>query len=111
MSGDSEKTVELLYADLAAEHDLAYDDGKVVLRQKGKDLLAYDVKDKSKPLGLSDVVPTVGEKYGYFVKNAGSGDGNRGEHDTVKGGERDTKEMKYKLPGLKKAMAAVGAEK
>lgn len=99
-----EKTIELLYGDAKEQYDLKWNAQKkqVVVYQKGKDLLAYGDKDKSKPLGIDDIIPSIGESAGYFVKNnTGEGDGNGTGTKVVK--TTDVKKAKYALPGLDKA--------
>lgn len=97
-----EKTVDLLYGDTKEQYDLKWNANKkqVAVYQKGKDLLAYGDKDKSKPLGIEDIIPSIGEAQGYFVKNNAA----EGESTpTVMARSTDVKKAKYSLPGLDKA--------
>jgi hypothetical protein len=97
-----EKTIDLLYGDAKEQYDLKWNakQKQVTVYQKGKDLLAYGDKDKSKPLGIDDIIPSIGEAQGYFVKN----NANEGEAtQTVVARSTDVKKAKYALPGLDKA--------
>jgi hypothetical protein len=96
-----EKTIELLYGDAKEQYDLKWNSAnkQVTVYQKGKDLLAYGDKDKSKPLGIDDIIPSIGEAQGYFVKNNTADAGTT----NVVAKSVDVKKAKYTLPGLDKA--------
>jgi hypothetical protein len=102
---DADIVTKLLVGDIASEYDLKRDrsTGKILLRQKGKDLDVYDENDRTKPLSVEDVVTRIGERKGYFVLNNGKGDDVRKDIRTNDTGSS----VKYQLPGLKKAQAAV----
>jgi len=96
----------LLYEDLTKLYDISYDRTKsaVVLKKKGEDVLAYDEKDRSKPLELGVAVAAIGEKEGYFVKNNGGGNGNGNNGNG--GGHNAPEKPKFAFPG-----AAAAAER
>lgn len=104
----SEKTAGLLLADITAEHDLKWDrkTGKPVLKQKGTDLDVFDPKDRSKALGLDDLVTRIGEANGYFAKNNG---GERGGGDRQKDIIPPAKPGVIEPPGLAAARARQAA--
>lgn len=96
----SDKTTNLLLADLLAAHDIRVKDGKPVLRKKGEDVDVFDPKDRSKPLSIDDEVARIGEANGYFVKNNG---GNGG------GGDRRSVELPPAQPGKVEPRGMAGA--
>lgn len=97
-----EKTTSLLLDDVTQDYDLDWDGKRVVLKEKGKDVIAHNPKERSKQLTLEDVVPGIGEKNGYFVLNNGNDQKKEGTgNDTSKGADKP----KYELPGLAKAQA------
>ena len=104
---DVERTRKLVMDDLNSRYDVVKQDGGYVLKQKGKDLLVYDSKDKSKALGLDDAIENIATEAKLFVLNGGKPEGEK-VTTTEGGGE---KEVRYKrLPGLKKARAEAGIE-
>lgn len=100
LAGD--KTTSLLYGDLTELYDLSWDGKRTVLKEKGKDVVAHNPKERSKPLTLEDVIPEIGEKNGYFVLNNGNDSKKEGTgSDANKGEEKPA----FRLPGLAKAKA------
>jgi hypothetical protein len=103
----ADKTTGLLYDDIAKQYDLAWDPaaGVPVIKQKGKDLLAYSPTDASKPMGIADLVGTIGEASGYFVKNNGKPEGGGGttRDDGNKGGGAAGPTNTTEPPGLRAA--------
>ncbi len=99
-----DKTVDLLYADALSAYDLKWDETTKAPKvlQKGKDLLAYSDKDRSKPLSVNDIVPSIAEAQGYFVRNNAAEDENAGgERKTI--AKKKDGAPRFNLPGLKKA--------
>lgn len=86
------------------EYDLRLKDGKFAVYEKGKDVLAYDPKDRSKPLSVDAVVLAAATRQKLFVENNGNdpppGGGGKGKDE---GGSAGGGKPKYTLPGQAKA--------
>lgn len=100
-----DKTVDLLYADALSAYDLKWDETSKAPKvlQKGKDLLAYSEKDRSKPLSVSDIVPSIGEAQGYFVRNNAPDEGDKTGDRKTTATKKSDGAPRFNLPGLKKA--------
>lgn len=97
---DVDRTRRLILDEVGDNYDLVLDKGAVVVKQKGKDLLAYAEGKKDKALTLADIVTKAGEEAKLFAQNNGTPP-KQGERKPAK----DENKPSWKLPGMEKAEA------